>query len=267
MQIKKVTTRVRSIRRETSDTVTIALDLGGEPFAYRAGQAVGIDPHQFAALAGEIARREAGRGRPEMERSYSLASHPAQRDLELTVKEEPTREGKPPLLSPYLVRRLREGDALTINGPFGLYTLPDDVGDLAHALHICAGSGIVPSRAVINDARARGLALTHALLFQNRTAADIIYRDELDRGGATVVHVLSRPDALWTGRRGHITRELAAEHIGDPARTIAFACGPNAPRGDAPGFLDFFTGNRKSGVAGVLQELGLDRKRIKKESW
>lgn len=267
MQIKKLTARVTSIRRETPDTVTIALDRGGEPFDYKAGQAVGIDPHQFAALADDVARREAERGRPEMERSYSLASHPAQTHLELTVKEEPIRHGKPPLLSPYLVRRLREGDEITINGPFGLYSLPDDLGGLAHAVHICAGSGIVPSRAVINDSRARGLPLSHTLLFQNRTSADIIYRDELDACGATVVHVLSRPDDGWTERRGYITRELVAEHITDPARTIGFACGPNEPRGDAPGFLDFFTGNRKAGIAGVLQELGLDRKRIKKESW
>ena len=114
---------------------------------------------------------------------------------------------------------------------------------------------------------ARGLPLSHVLLYQNRTTADIIYRDELDASGATVVHVLSRPDETWTGRRGYVTRELVAAHVADPARTIGFACGPNVPRGDAPGFLDYFTGNRKAGIAGVLQDLGLDRKRVKKESW
>jgi hypothetical protein len=41
--------------------------------------------------------------------------------------------------------------------------------------------------------------------------------------------------------------------------TIAFVCGPNAPRGAEPGFRDR--------MIGVLRDLGLDRKRIKKESW
>lgn len=270
MQIKRVETHVQEVIRETPDTVTLVLDLGGESFEYKAGQAVGIDPHQFKVLGPKIEAREAEKGMPEMERSYSLASYPGKKGIiEITVKLELDR-GAGPILSPYLVGQVKEGDSVVVNGPFGLFVLPEPLDDLKHTVHICAGSGVVPSRAVINDAGMRGLKLTHTLIYQSRAAADIIYREEWDRlagAGVVVVHVLSRPDDAWKGFCGYLTPKLVREHVKDPAHTIAFVCGPNRPRDKEPGFLDKFAGNRKANIAGVLGEIGLDRKRIKKEIW
>ena len=87
-------TTVRDLRTESPNAATVRLDLGSEAFAYRPGQYITIDPHQFEDLAGEIRERETQRGKPLGPGYFSLSSDGLDPSLlEFTVKL-PT-EGQP----------------------------------------------------------------------------------------------------------------------------------------------------------------------------
>jgi ferredoxin-NADP reductase len=286
MPVREITARISATRRETPNVRTLRLDLRGEEFAYRAGQAVAVDPRSIVALAPQVAERERASGRPENPRFYSLASHPLERGyIEITVKEEES-SGTPPLVSPWIVRQAREGDTIGFRGPFGVYTFPDQdeprdaEGALSGVLLLGAGSGVVPNRALFRYALAKDWPVRILVVLQNRTKADVVYAGEWERvaresgGRARVVHVFSRD----TGgdAQGHVDRAMLARFMEgwlDPDATVAFVCGPNRARRDpqsgreTPGLIDQFAGNPKSGVRGVFEALGIRRQRIRKEMW
>ena len=68
-----------------------------------------------------------------------------------------------------------------IRGFTGPYTLPDAPGDNGPttALHICAGSGIVPSYSILKQDLHAG-SCRHVLLYSNRTREDTICGDALE---------------------------------------------------------------------------------------
>lgn len=208
-----IETRVREVVRETADATTLRLEAAGAP-AYRAGQSIAIDPAQFAGL----------KGAP---RHFSLASHPLEDGLAITVKVGPHA----PLVE-HLAREVKVGDAIEVDGPFGRCTLPDRFDGVAGLLFVAAGSGITPHRSMIGYALAAKLPVTLSLVDQNRTEADVIYRRELDAlaGRVRIVHLLSSK-----GR--YIKVEDLKAACGDPAATLAYVCGPNR-KGDRPPFVD-----------------------------
>src|SRR5258708_6601897 len=95
------------------------------------------------------------------------------------------------------------------------------------------------------------------LLYCVRTAADIIFRDELARLRTVLANFkyevcLSRPDANWTGHNGHITKELVSEYVSDMRSPTFFLCGPQ-------GFMDK--------TRQILSALGVNHERILQESF
>src|SRR5262245_44635989 len=105
-----ITSTVSSIHPEAPLSVTLRLDLGGAPFAYRPGQYIEIDPHQFEELAGDIRDLEEKKGMPEMPRSFSLSSDGLDPSyVEISVKQNPKDGPYHQLLAPYFVSKLRPG--------------------------------------------------------------------------------------------------------------------------------------------------------------
>src|SRR4051794_31911447 len=90
---------VRDVVPQTPSAATLALDVPGWP-GHRAGQHVDV---RLTAPDGYQA-----------ERSYSIASAPELRAVELTV--EVIQDGE---VSPYLVEELHAGDQLELRGPIG----------------------------------------------------------------------------------------------------------------------------------------------------
>lgn len=274
---KVLTTKVARIVRETADAVTLRLDLQGRTFEYKPGMAVNIDPHQFGALRERIRDREERLGRREPPRAFSLASTPLDPGIiEVTAKVEASSD-PPPLLTPYFLDGLREGDAVEVQGPFGLFVLPEPLpGEIDGLLFICAGSGVAPCRGILKHCLKAGWPLKHLFLVQNKTASDIIYREELARLAREkterlrVVHVLSR-ERVDGMDHGYIGEELLRREMQDflaPERALAFVCGPNKPRGNHPvGLVDAFSGDRRNRKPGILGRLGFPFERIIRETW
>jgi ferredoxin-NADP reductase len=165
----------------------------------------------------------------QAERSYSIASPPAEPRLGLTVERLDDGE-----VSPYLVGELRVGDELELRGPIGGFFVWR--GDNPSPLFLVAGgSGVVPLMAMLRH-RARTRSKTPArLLFSSRTLADVIYRDELDRltsagDDLEVFHTLTREKPPgWGGYTRRVDEAMMREVAWPTDRMPAvFICGPTA---------------------------------------
>jgi 3-ketosteroid 9alpha-monooxygenase subunit B len=274
-----VTVTVAEVRRETPDSVTLRLDLGGAAFPYRPGQYIEIDPHQFEELGGQLAALETAKGMPESPRGFSLASDGSDPGfLEISVKEE--KGGKfPPVLSPWLVRQIRPGRKLSLSGPQGGYVLPDPRPGGGGYLHVCAGSGVAPNRGMIRASLGRGASERHLLVLQNRTEADIFYRDEWPALAARFPEWFRVRHVLFATAHEHVSVDLLRKEMAgflEGAVATALVCGPNRPRevlgADGskrrePGFCELWGGNPRRKVAGRLGELGFTPDRILMETW
>lgn len=283
-KIKEMEVMVADIVRETPDTSTLYLFTGNDRLDYKAGHFIQIDPHQFEALGRWTQYLEDLKGTREKPRAYSLASAPHERYLAITVKEERYVSGKtkyPPLLSPVLAHRTPRGTQMQVVGFTGPYTYPDDLESVTdHVVHICAGSGVVPSYGLIKHALHSNIPIKQTLLLGNRTWNDVIYRSHLQELAADfpdrlqVVHALSReenperhaPNCV----HGRVGAGLIREHIPDPSAAVVYTCGPAVSKWEkrrakeegwdpAPRFME--------SVLTVLADLGVPKDRIRKESY
>jgi ferredoxin-NADP reductase len=218
---------------ETPKVRSIAFDVAAWP-GHRPGQ------HVDVRLTAEDGYRA--------ERSYSIANAPEDDRVVITVERLDDGE-----VSPYLVDELRPGDELELLGPLGGFFVWD--GRDGPLLLVGGGSGVVPLAAMVRQRAASGSDVPARLLVSSRTAADVIYREELDRlagGGLEVVHTLTREQPPgWPGRTGRVDRTLLEEVAWTPAKQpLAFVCGPT-------GFVE--------AVAEALVGLGHDPARIRTE--
>jgi ferredoxin-NADP reductase len=230
---------VVNVREETRRTRTLVLDVPEWP-GHRAGQHVDV---RLVAEDGYQAQR-----------SYSIASAPESRSVELTVERLDDGE-----VSPYLCDVLRPGDGLELRGPIGGYFVWE-ASEGGPVLLVAGGSGIVPLMAMLrHHASAPGEhhgAIPVRLLYSARSSDDIIFRDELARlgtgAGVALQYTLTR-DAPhdWNGYRRRIDRAMLND-VSWPASAgaRAFVCGPTP---------------LVESVATSLVELGYEPTRVKTE--
>jgi 3-ketosteroid 9alpha-monooxygenase subunit B len=275
---------VTEVRMETHDTATLFLDFGGAPLEYKAGQFINIDPHQFPALRALAAFLQEQKGRRELFRSYSMSSAPHEPLVAITVKDEEFLPGLtkyPPLLAPYLIHGRLPGARIKVQGFMGPYTLPDDVQERTdHIVHIVAGSGAVPNFAILKDALHRGLKVRHTVLCSHKTWADMLFREALEKLEAAhpdqvrVLYTLTREtDESRFGpkvRKGRIHQALLEELIPDRQTCLVYACGPAITPWDRRKAMETrtpATPRFMEAVLGHLHTLGVDDKRIKRETY
>ena len=116
---------------------------------------------QFVAIA-----LEAG----GTERSYSIASQPGSKELELCIALKPDGYMSPALFA------MQEGDTVFMSEPRGSFTLPDAQNEVCL---ICTGTGIAPFRSMLLDAFEAGNSRTFYLVSGNRTQQEALYHEEM----------------------------------------------------------------------------------------
>jgi ferredoxin-NADP reductase len=170
---------------------------------------------------------------------------------------------------------------MVVTGFTGPYKMTDDIRNQNEEIvHICAGSGVVPSYSIIKHDLRVNEKLKHTLIYSNKKHEDIIFHQDLiglereypDR--LKVIHTLTRedePDSFGPNvRGGRISQDLLTEAIGHPNETAVFVCGPDhlpwqkkvaKEKGETlpPSFL--------SSALGFLGELGVTKDQITKESY
>jgi ferredoxin-NADP reductase len=173
------------------------------------------------------------------QRSYSVASSPLDvGEIELTIDRLDDGE-----VSPYFHDVVVEGDRVEVRGPFASYFVWR--GE-APALLVGGGSGVVPLMGMLRHRRRTMPELAMRLIYSVRSAADVIYAEEL--ADDALLTYTREPPADWTGHTGRIDTALVSEAARDAA--IAFVCGSN-------GFVE--------AAAGLLLDAGLEPQRIRTE--
>ena len=172
----------------------------------------------------------------QLRRSYSICEPPPPdgppAQLSIAVK----RHG-PGGFADYAVRKLAAGDEFDVLTPVGgFHAHPGELqSGRVHVVAIAAGSGITPVLAILTDALRTNPQSTAALLYGNRTSADVMFLDELARLAQQygprfeVRHVLSREDhrpPLLTGRIDRTRLPRLLDAIGAGPDDAYYLCGP-----------------------------------------
>jgi len=283
-KIKEMEVMIADVTMETPDTATLILFTGNDKLNYEPGHFLTISPHQFSQLERWIEYLEDMKGKKELPRAYSLSSSPDEKYLAITIKEERYIRGVtpfPPLLSPILARRIATGQKMIITGFTGPFTLDEKVRrDSEDILHICAGSGIVPTYSIIKYDLVYFSKHKHTLIYSNKNFEDIIFYNQLKKleeqfpERLTVIHTLTREanESVFNEKvkKGRISKEIISENIKEVETTAVFICGPDhtvqqkkfvKEKGEElkPSFM--------SSALSYLDEIGIPKHKIKKESY
>jgi ring-1,2-phenylacetyl-CoA epoxidase subunit PaaE len=210
---------VVDIARLTAEAVTITFAV---PAGLRAAYAFRPGQHLTVRYA------------PEVRRSYSICSTPAELDetgeIRIGVKEVPGGA-----FSSLGVRALPAGAMLEVLPPLGTFTTDLDPGRARRYGAIVAGSGITPVLSLIATALATEPASTFTLIYGNRAVASVMFADELgalkDRypSRLQILHVLSREPGLSPALSGRLDRarlELLLGGLVPAGIDEWFLCGP-----------------------------------------
>ncbi len=126
------------------------------------------------------------------------------------------------------MQRLRPGDVLGLRGPYGR-GWPLDQARSQDVLVVAGGVGLAPLRAVIRTLLARRSEYGRVLLlYGSRQPGELLYQREYAawvRQGLEMLITVDRADESWSGQVGVVPALLSRVSF-DPARTIAFSCGP-----------------------------------------
>ncbi|MBK1659189.1 2Fe-2S iron-sulfur cluster-binding protein [Paracraurococcus ruber] len=222
---------VAAVRRETADAVAVTLAVPPE-----LREAFRFTPGQYLTLRREI-------GGEEVRRSYSICAGLDEDALRVGIKR--VAGGA---FSTWAVDSLRPGDSIEAMPPEGRFGLqPAAAGPPRTVLGIACGSGITPVLSIARSLLAAEPRSRVVLLFGNRSAGDIMFREALedlkDRhlSRLTLVHVLSRERHELAALHGRLDRDRIAALLPGLLRPgevdAAFLCGPAGLAEDATGSL------------------------------
>jgi NAD(P)H-flavin reductase len=235
--VHELSGRITSVRIATPTTRIVKVDLEGQPFDFRPGQAALIGPEDADERV-----------------PFSIASAPEEfeRDghLEFLIKTTGSERWGTNF------ERLARGKRLGVRGPAGRFVFSDDGARDRPCLFIGGGTGIAPLRSMIVHAICDGHTGPLRVLYSARTPDDFAYARDLRalaRQGKLEVAFTATREATdrWRGHRGRIAPGQVANLIDDPA-TLCYVCGPAAMVDEVPK---------------MLRDLGVDAKRIRIEEW
>lgn len=160
-------------------------------------------------------------------RAYSIASTPAEAEIELLVRLVADGVGSEAF-------RLAEvGDAFEFKGPFGHFVLSDTPN--AHLVFCATGTGIAPFRSMIKAESESTNPRTMTLLYGGKNAEDLGYLDEL-KPWSDKLHIqlgLSRDPELTVpagleGTAHHSRITALLENFDYPPNVEFYLCGNGA---------------------------------------
>ena len=194
-----------------------------------------------------------------VERAYSLASYPQEKDLLFTIRiafPPGYRDDIPPGIVSSWLFNLKEGDRVIATGPFGEFYARETDNEMCF---IAAGAGMAPMRSHILDQLLR-LESKRKMSFwySARNLSEAFYIEEFDALAAEHPNfkwhlVLSepRPEDNWTGPVGLVRQQalkkLYLDHHPAPEEIEYYLCGPAV---------------MNNTMTAMLLDLGVDRENI-----
>ncbi len=214
------TLKIKEIRQETSDAVSIAFQIPDNLehlFHYQSGQYLTLK----TLINGE-----------EVRRSYSLCSAPFENSCRVAIKQ--IDNGK---FSTFANEQLKVGETLEVMSPMGNFLLPDSM-DEKQFVFFAAGSGITPVFSMLKTVLNNSLSATVTLIYGNKGFNSIIFREELEAlknrymNRFRVIHILSRESLGNELQKGRIDLEKTNRLIQTllPIDNVdgVYICGPES---------------------------------------
>jgi len=210
--------RVKEVRRETVDAVSVAFDIPNElekEFQFLPGQYITIQKDVQDSL---------------LRRAYSICSAPDSGELRVAIKE--VEKGK---FSQFANRILKQGDTLDVAGPEGRFILETIRDHKKDYMAIAAGSGITPVISMIKAVLNNEKGSRFALIYGSKSGERTIFKKELDElvntsgGRLKVQYVYSQiiSDTAKFGRiNARLLKELLKKDYADWNIDTYFLCGP-----------------------------------------
>lgn len=239
--------KIKEITRETREAVTLTFEIPAhlkDTFRYRHGQYLTL---RFF-IDGNDERR-----------SYSISSSPSmENDISVTVKE--VEGGR---VSTYINNEAKAGQEVDVMPPLGHFTIDLSPINQKNYVLFGGGSGITPLYSIMRSILDVEKYSNVFLVYSNRNEDSVIFASkirELEERYAPrlkVRYIFSKPSESWIGQKGRldsnkclgILNELWNSNI---RNSEYFVCGPE--------------GMMKE-VLGSLENLGIDHKKIHKESF
>lgn len=211
--------KVKEVRPETSDCVSVALEVPEELkeiFQFAPGQYLTFRRHVEGA---------------ELRRSYSICTAPHDGELRVAVKK--VKGGK---FSSFANAELKAGELLDVMPPMGRFSPRESEKTHKNYLAFAAGSGITPVMSIMKSVLEREPASTFTLVYGNRNRNTIIFREAIEAlknkymQRLRLYHVLSREHMDVPLFNGRIDAEKCAAFCNTlvDISTVdeAFICGP-----------------------------------------
>jgi Na+-transporting NADH:ubiquinone oxidoreductase subunit F len=211
--VKEFKTVVERIRDLTHDIKEVTLRLK--------------EPTEITPKAGQYVQFEV----PEYEktnervyRAYSIASSPMDKNhVELEIRLVPNG-----ICTTYVHTLLKEGNEVTINGPYGEFYLRDTDKNI---IFIAGGSGMAPIKSILYDMASKGSKRKASYFFGARSKRDLFLLDEMKEleekmPNFKFIPALSEPQIEddWKGEVGLIT-DVVRRMVTEGSNSEAYLCG------------------------------------------
>jgi hypothetical protein len=172
-----------------------------EGFIFQPGQATDLSVNQP--------------GMEENTRPFTFTCLEGEPYLEFTIKRYPEHHGVTDLL-----HKLIAGEELIIREPWGAISYKGP------GYFIAGGAGITPFIAIFRNLYAENKISDNRLLFSNKTASDIIYKDELLKMLGTHAKFILTREQKNGYETGYINERFLKNYVSD-LKEHFYVCGPD----------------------------------------
>ena len=150
-----------------------------------------------------------------------------------------------------IVKGLKKGDEVKMEGPFGNFI----IGDNKEPVFIAGGVGITPFMSMLKDNSENKIKRKITLIYASKTEKDIIFKKDIDSIKGVwlkIIYVLSEEDTHGKYEFGRINKEILVKYVGNFEGKKFYICGPEG---------------MKNAVSQTLKELGIKKENIKFEDF
>lgn len=214
------TLKVKDIRRETADAVSVAFDI---PLQIQ---------HEFQYKQGQYITLKLNVNGEELRRSYSICTSPySEKELRVAVKE--VAGGR---ASTLINRNWKVGDSVEVMTPMGNFTSVLSGNNKKHYVLFAGGSGVTPMMSILKSVLYIEKQSHITLIYANRDEDSVIFKSEIEKIASEnsdklkVVNVYDNPKTNVSDlQKGLLTPEKVVaiiENYGGVNADEYFICGP-----------------------------------------
>ncbi len=214
------TLKVKDIRRETVDAVSIAFDI---PLAIQ---------HEYQYKQGQYITVKLSVNGEELRRSYSICTSPySEKELRVAVKE--VKDGR---ASTLMNRTWKVGDTVEVMTPMGNFSSILSGNNKKQYVLFAGGSGITPMMSILKSVLYIEKQSTVTLVYANRDEDSVIFKADIEKivsenaDRLKIVNVYDNPKTEVSDlQKGLLTPERVkaiVENYGGVNADEYFICGP-----------------------------------------